>query len=184
MSNTDKPDKAEKAEARKIKALQRKAKKLAKDGEKTEEEVLAELMAEAGLGDEPASGSAAAPTKAAGKENKADDDGEGRTVSAVLTSHKMSRDVHIDQFTLLFHGHELLMDAKLELNHGRCEICLYKHAAPLCCLVLAIPYNRSTWRLSLRKSTYQLPSLLYCAAFAFIPIRTSYSRACPLAHHY
>lgn len=131
MSSADKPDKAEKAEARKIKALQRKAKKLAKDGDKPEEEVLAELMAEAGLDESSASASAAAPAKAAGKENKADDDGEGRTVSAVITSHPMSRDVHIDQFTLLFHGHELLMDAKLELNHGRYVSCIRQHAALL-----------------------------------------------------
>lgn len=113
-------EKAEKAQARKMKALERKAKKLAKDGDKTEDAVLAELMAEAGLEDDEAGG-VKAPSKAAGKENKwDDDDGEGRTVSAVLTSHAMSRDVHIDQFTLLFHGHELLMDAKVELNHGRC----------------------------------------------------------------
>jgi len=30
-----------------------------------------------------------------------------------------SRDIHLDSFTLLFHGHELLADAKLELNYGR-----------------------------------------------------------------
>jgi hypothetical protein len=30
-----------------------------------------------------------------------------------------ARDVHLESFTLLFHGHELLTDAKLELNHGR-----------------------------------------------------------------
>lgn len=130
MSNTEKPDKAEKAEARKIKALQRKAKKLAKDGDKTEEEVLAELMAEAGLDDSSEPTAVAPAPKAAGKENQVDDDGEGRTVSAVLTSHPMSRDVHIDQFTLLFHGHELLMDAKIELNHGRCAPRVRQQAAP------------------------------------------------------
>jgi hypothetical protein len=127
---SDKPDKAdkaaekaEKAEARKIKALQRKAKKLAKEGEKTEEQVLAGLMAEAGI-DDAGDGDVVADTKAVGKENRGENDGEGRTVSAVLTSHPLSRDVHIDQFTLLFHGHELLMDAKMELNHGRCEVSL------------------------------------------------------------
>lgn len=123
-------DKAEKAEARKIKALQRKAKKLAKEGDKDEETVLAELMAEAGLEDD-AGGESKAGGKAVGKENNWEEDGgEGRTVSAVLTSHAMSRDVHIDQFTLLFHGHELLMDAKMELNHGRCA--LQHSAAPFC----------------------------------------------------
>lgn len=125
-------EKAEKAEARKIKALQRKAKKLAKEGDKDEETVLAELMAEAGL-DEEGEGNGKGGTAgkgAAGKENKGqEDESEGRTVSAVITSHAMSRDVHIDQFTLLFHGHELLMDAKVELNHGRCVLHLCSRPA-------------------------------------------------------
>jgi ATP-binding cassette, subfamily F, member 2 len=115
MSSTEK---AEKAEARKIKALQRKAKKLAKDSDKPEEELLAELMAEAGL-DESAEPEGNASAAKENKPSNAEADGEGRTVSAVLASHPLSRDVHIEQFTLLFHGHELLMDAKLELNHGR-----------------------------------------------------------------
>lgn len=32
---------------------------------------------------------------------------------------QQSRDIHLESFTLLFHGHELLTDAKLELNYGR-----------------------------------------------------------------
>lgn len=28
-------------------------------------------------------------------------------------------DIHIDSFTLLFHGHELLQDCRMELNYGR-----------------------------------------------------------------
>ncbi len=42
-----------------------------------------------------------------------------RTVTGVLTSHPQSRDVHIESVTLLFHGHQLLEDTAVELNHGR-----------------------------------------------------------------
>uniref|UniRef100_A0A0N5BAM3 ATP-binding cassette sub-family F member 2 n=1 Tax=Strongyloides papillosus TaxID=174720 RepID=A0A0N5BAM3_STREA len=42
-----------------------------------------------------------------------------RTVAAVLTSHKHSIDTKIEQFTLTFHGKELVVDATLELNMGR-----------------------------------------------------------------
>ena len=34
-------------------------------------------------------------------------------------SHPSSRDVHIHNFSLTFHGAELLSDTKLELNNGR-----------------------------------------------------------------
>ena len=37
----------------------------------------------------------------------------------VLVSHPSSRDVHIHNFSLTFHGAELLSDTKLELNNGR-----------------------------------------------------------------
>ena len=37
----------------------------------------------------------------------------------VLASHPSSRDVHIQNFSLTFHGAELLADTKLELNTGR-----------------------------------------------------------------
>lgn len=43
----------------------------------------------------------------------------GRSCTGVLGSHPQSRDVHIESFTLLYHGHDLLVDATLELNHGR-----------------------------------------------------------------
>ena len=43
----------------------------------------------------------------------------GRTVAGILTSHQQSRDIHIESLTLLFHGHDLLVDADLELNFGR-----------------------------------------------------------------
>lgn len=42
-----------------------------------------------------------------------------RTCTAILTSHPQSRDIQMESFTLLFHGHELLADSKLELNYGR-----------------------------------------------------------------
>lgn len=44
-----------------------------------------------------------------------------RVCTGVLSSHPESRDLHIDSLTVLFHGHELLQDTKLELNYGRWE---------------------------------------------------------------
>ena len=44
---------------------------------------------------------------------------EARTCTGVLSSHPMSRDVHISSFSLSYHGLELLTDTKLELNWGR-----------------------------------------------------------------
>jgi ATP-binding cassette subfamily F protein 2 len=48
-----------------------------------------------------------------------DDDSHERSCTGVLASHPQSRDVHIESFTLLYHGHELLADTRLELNFGR-----------------------------------------------------------------
>ncbi|EDO37542.1 predicted protein [Nematostella vectensis] len=42
-----------------------------------------------------------------------------RACTGVLGSHPMSKDVKIDNFSITFHGVELLTDAKLELNTGR-----------------------------------------------------------------
>ncbi|KCV73024.1 ATP-binding cassette sub-family F member 2 [Fonticula alba] len=42
-----------------------------------------------------------------------------RSVTGNLTSHPRSRDVHIEQYSLLYHGQELFADTTLELNHGR-----------------------------------------------------------------
>jgi ATP-binding cassette subfamily F protein 2 len=42
-----------------------------------------------------------------------------RAVTGVLASHPDSRDVHLDGFTITFHGAELVKDAKVELNCGR-----------------------------------------------------------------
>lgn len=43
----------------------------------------------------------------------------GRSVTGVLAGHPQSRDVHVTSFTLLYHGHDLLVDAELQLNYGR-----------------------------------------------------------------
>ena len=43
-----------------------------------------------------------------------------RSTTGVLTSHPQSRDIHFESFSLLYHGHELLADTRLELNYGRC----------------------------------------------------------------
>merc|ERR1711962_1517936 len=42
-----------------------------------------------------------------------------RSCTGVLASHKDSRDVHINNLSILFHGSELLMDSRVELNVGR-----------------------------------------------------------------
>ena len=39
--------------------------------------------------------------------------------TGVLASHPESRDVHIENFSITFHGVELLADTRLELNCGR-----------------------------------------------------------------
>mgnify|MGYP001807258387 FL=1 len=51
--------------------------------------------------------------------NPTPEDDHGRSTTGVLASHPQSRDIQIDSFTLLYHGHELLQDSKLELNYGR-----------------------------------------------------------------
>ncbi len=43
----------------------------------------------------------------------------GRSCTGVLASHPQSRDIHVASFTLLYFGHDLLVDADLELNYGR-----------------------------------------------------------------
>jgi ATP-binding cassette, subfamily F, member 2 len=40
-------------------------------------------------------------------------------VLGVLGSHPRGRDVHIDQFSVTFHGQEILSDANFEMNCGR-----------------------------------------------------------------
>ena len=83
---------------------------------------MAELLAEQGLDDQAQDVKEAAVQAEEKKDENGEeqDESDARTVSATLTSHPLSRDIHLEQFTLLFHGYELLMDAKMELNHGRC----------------------------------------------------------------
>lgn len=42
-----------------------------------------------------------------------------RSTTGILTSHPQSRDIQFESFSLLYHGHELLQDTKVELNYGR-----------------------------------------------------------------
>ncbi len=44
---------------------------------------------------------------------------EQRAVTGVLASHPDSRDVHIEQLAITFHGSIMLTDTRLELNCGR-----------------------------------------------------------------
>lgn len=41
------------------------------------------------------------------------------SATGVLLSHPESRDLHLGQITLRYHGAELLVDGKVELNNGR-----------------------------------------------------------------
>ena len=42
-----------------------------------------------------------------------------RSTTCILTSHPQSRDIQFESFSLIYHGHELLSDTKLEMNYGR-----------------------------------------------------------------
>ena len=53
------------------------------------------------------------------KLNEMDIAAQHRSVTGVLASHPESRDVHINNLSILFHGAELLMDSNLELNVGK-----------------------------------------------------------------
>ncbi len=44
---------------------------------------------------------------------------DNRSCTGVLASHPHCRDVHIHQFSMTFYGQDLIVDGKLELNHGR-----------------------------------------------------------------
>ena len=63
----------------------------------------------------------------------------GRSCTGVLSSHPESRDVLITSFTLLYHGHQLLVDAELQLNFGRWDPCsLHGGSLPALCSVLCM----------------------------------------------
>lgn len=42
-----------------------------------------------------------------------------RSCTGVLASHPLARDLKVENFSITFHGVELLKDTKLELNNGR-----------------------------------------------------------------
>ncbi|CAF0774495.1 unnamed protein product [Rotaria sp. Silwood1] len=44
---------------------------------------------------------------------------EARSCTGVLGSHPSGRDIHINQFSVTFHGQEILSDADFEMNCGR-----------------------------------------------------------------
>ena len=68
----------------------------------------------------------------------------GRSCTGVLSSHPESRDCHISSFTLLYHGHQLLVDAELQLNFGRWVGCPRSGGEPL-------PWHwRCSWRMQWR----------------------------------
>ncbi|OAF65181.1 hypothetical protein A3Q56_07115 [Intoshia linei] len=48
-----------------------------------------------------------------------DIDQQFRSTAGVNASHPQSRDLHVHSLSLRFHGKELLLDTKLELNYGR-----------------------------------------------------------------
>ncbi len=72
----------------------------------------------------PASSSTPA-TNGNGKENDVLENGMNdlkiseRACTGVLASHPEARDLHINQLSITFHGVEILVDTKLELNCGR-----------------------------------------------------------------
>jgi ATP-binding cassette subfamily F protein 2 len=51
--------------------------------------------------------------------NGATNDESIASCTGVLASHPESRDVHVENFSITFHGVELLTDTRLELNCGR-----------------------------------------------------------------
>jgi ATP-binding cassette subfamily F protein 2 len=59
-----------------------------------------------------------------------------RACTGVLASHPDSRDVHIDNLSITFHGVVLLDDTKLELNVGRRYGLIGLNGCGMCCIVL------------------------------------------------
>jgi len=73
------------------------------------------------MGQKKKGGKAAAAKKTASPvvESKQEAEPSPRSVSAICTSTKLSRDVKFEQFTVSLHGTVLVEDALLELNYGR-----------------------------------------------------------------
>jgi ATP-binding cassette subfamily F protein 2 len=87
----------------------------------------ADALAGASLEDGAANGAGAEDTGAA-----------GRSVTGVWAAHPQARDIQVDSFTLLFHGHELLADTRLELNFGRRYGLLGPNGCGKSCMLKAI----------------------------------------------
>jgi ATP-binding cassette subfamily F protein 2 len=64
-----------------------------------------------------------------------------RACTGVLASHPDSRDVHIDNLSITFHGVVLLDDTKLELNVGRRYGLIGLNGCGMCCIVLKCSPN-------------------------------------------
>eukprot|EP01024_Parvocaulis_polyphysoides_P035583 TRINITY_DN31553_c0_g2_i2.p1 TRINITY_DN31553_c0_g2~~TRINITY_DN31553_c0_g2_i2.p1 ORF type:complete len:619 (+),score=100.88 TRINITY_DN31553_c0_g2_i2:59-1915(+) len=108
------------SDAKKKRAASKKAKAQAKLSSKTED------VANPSQQDEGSSSSAVAATNGVSAEvdagllqMKEDIQQSNLACTGVLESHPLARDIHVINFTLLFHGHQLLEETKLELNHGR-----------------------------------------------------------------
>jgi ATP-binding cassette subfamily F protein 2 len=88
----------------------------------------ADALAAASLGENGngANGASAAPVDS------------GRSVTGVWAAHPQARDIQVDSFTLLFHGHELLADTRLELNFGRRYGLLGPNGCGKSCMLKAI----------------------------------------------
>jgi ATP-binding cassette subfamily F protein 2 len=117
---------AEKEAAKAAKRAEQKAKRAAKEASKAAKAAPAAGSAGGSLNGDDISdqenGNVAKVMKSISKLKLADSQEEedhGRSCTGVLASHPQSRDIQIDSFTLLFHGHDLLQDSRLELNFGR-----------------------------------------------------------------
>eukprot|EP00775_Hariotina_reticulata_P008963 gene8963-9138_t len=117
---------AEKEAAKAAKRAEQKAKRAAKEASKAAKAVPQAGSAGGSVNGDDISdqenGNVAKVIKSASQLKLADSSEEedhGRSCTGVLVSHPQSRDIQIDSFTLLFHGHDLLHDSRLELNFGR-----------------------------------------------------------------
>lgn len=75
-------------------------------------------------GGKAAAAASSKPTAAQNAVDKLDDAAAAlhisdRTCTGVLCSHPLSRDIRIESLSVTFHGHDLIVDAELELNYGR-----------------------------------------------------------------
>jgi ATP-binding cassette subfamily F protein 2 len=113
--------------AKAAKRAEQKAKRAAKEAAKAEKKGSAGGADDTSDQDNPTNGAAAdgglshsvSQISLSKSDNQPWDEEHGRSTTGVLASHPQSRDIQIDSFTLLFHGHELLADTRLELNYGR-----------------------------------------------------------------